>query len=119
MFSVLTRATRQLQVISLIAGLALLVTATWAQAIPGPVVAPDFVGIYTLTTFIGVPPGGATKPDDLAISADGKDLWVGYGNGVNTDGTGGPIQPVENDNSSRAGLQNVSVPGHIDRLKMK
>ena len=78
MFLVLTRTTRQLPVISLISGIALLLTATWAQAV-GPVVVDP---VYTLTTFTGVPPGTATQPDDLAISADGKDLWVGYGNGV-------------------------------------
>src|SRR5229473_106290 len=112
MFSVLTHAARQLPVISLIGGLALLLTATWAQA--APVIAPDFVGIYTLATFTGVPPGGATAPDDIAISADGKDLWVGYGNGVNTDGTGGPSNAVKYDIDSGAMLLNVTVPGHMD-----
>jgi hypothetical protein len=114
MFSVLTRTTRQLPVISLISGIALLLTATWAQAV-GPVVVDP---IYTLTTFIGVPPAGATAPDDIAISADGKDLWVGYGNGVNTDGTGGPSNAVEYDISSGSVLLNVSVPGHLDGLKI-
>src|SRR5216683_2929168 len=115
MFSVLTRATRQLPVISLIAGLALLLTATWAQAKVCPCVVAPF---YTLTTFTGVPPGGATAPDDLAISADGKDLWVGYGNGVDTSGASGSSNAVEYDISSGAVLQNVSVPGHMDGLKI-
>ena len=116
MFSVLTRAARQLPVISLIGGLALLLTATRAQA--APVIAPDFVGIYTLTTFTGMPPGGATAPDDLAISADGKDLWVGYGNGVDTTGASGSSNAVEYDIGSGAMLLNVSVPGHMDGLKI-
>src|ERR1700692_36811 len=111
MFSVLTRATRRLPIMSLLAGLALFVTAARAQA--GPVVAPPFVGIYTLGTFSGTPPSGATKPDDVAISADGNDLWVGYGNGVDTTGKGGPSNAVEYDISSGAVLQNVSVPGHL------
>jgi len=114
MFSVLTRTTRQLPVISLISGIALLLTATCAQAV-GPVVVDP---VYTLTTFTGVPPGGATQPDDLAISADGKDLWVGYGNGVNTSGASGSSNAVEYDISSGAVLQNVSVPGHMDGLKI-
>jgi hypothetical protein len=116
MFSVLTRATRQLPVISLIGGVALLLlTATWAQAKVCPCVVAPF---YTLTTFTGMPPGGATAPDDIAISADGKDLWVGYGNGVNTDGTGGPSNAVEYDIDSGAMLLNVTVPGHMDGLKI-
>jgi hypothetical protein len=113
MFSVLTRATRQPPVISLIGGFVLLLTATWAQA--DPVVLDP---AYTLTTFIGMPPGGATKPDDLAISADGKDLWVGYGNGVNPKGLMGSSNAVEYDIGSGAVLQNVSVPGHMDGLKI-
>jgi hypothetical protein len=117
MFSGLTRATRQLLVTSLIGVIASLLTTVQAQAF-GPVVVPPFVGIYTLTPFGGTPPGGATQPDDLAISADGKDLWVGYGNGVNTDGTGGPSNVVEYDIGSGAVLLNVSIPGHIDGLKI-
>jgi hypothetical protein len=113
MFSVLTRATRQPPVISLIGGFVLLLTATWAQA--DPVVLDP---AYTLTTFIGMPPGGATKPDDLAISADGKDLWVGYGNGANLKGLMGSSNAVEYDIGSGAVLQNVSVPGHMDGLKI-
>ena len=113
MFSVLKRATLRLPVISLISGLALLLTATWAQAAP-VVVAP----FYTLATFPGTPPVGATAPDDIAISADGKDLWVGYGNGVATDGTGGPSNAVEYDIGSGAMLLNVTVPGHMDGLKI-
>src|ERR1700730_5335872 len=114
MFSVLTRTTRQLPVISLISGIALLLTAPCAQAVGLVVVDP----VYTLTTFTGVPPGGATQPDDLAIPADGKDLWGGYGNGVNTSGASGSSNAVEYDISSGAVLQNVSIPGHVDGLKI-
>ena len=80
--------------------------------------APVAIAPYTLTTFNGVPPGGATQPDDLAISADGKDLWVGYGNGVATDGSGGPSSLVEYDISTGAVLKNISIPGHLDGLKI-
>jgi hypothetical protein len=84
------------------------------QAIAAPVA----IAPYTLTTFNGVPPAGATKPDDLAISADGKNLWVGYGNNVATDGSGGPSNLVEYDISTGAVLQNISIPGHLDGLKI-
>jgi hypothetical protein len=80
--------------------------------------APIAIAPYTLTTFNGVPPGGATAPDDLAISADGKNLWVGYGNNVAADGTGGPSNLVEYDIASGAVMQNISIPGHLDGLKI-
>jgi len=73
---------------------------------------------YTLTVFPGTPPAGATQPDDLAISANGKHLWVGYGNGVDTTGKGGPSTVVEYDIASGAVLKSISIPGHVDGLKI-
>ena len=73
---------------------------------------------YTLTVFPGTPPAGATQPDDLAVSANGKHLWVGYGNGVDTLGKGGPSTLVEYDIASGAVLKNISIPGHMDGLKI-
>ena len=73
---------------------------------------------YTLSVFPGTPPAGATAPDDLAVSANGKHLWVGYGNGVDTTGKGGPSTLVEYDIASGAVLKNISVPGHLDGLKI-
>ena len=65
-----------------------------------------------------MPPSGATQPDDLAISADGADLWIGYGNGVDTFGKGGPSNLVEYDIASGSVLKNLSIPGHLDGLKI-
>ena len=73
---------------------------------------------YTLTAFPGTPPAGATKPDDLAISANGARLWVGYGNGVDTTGKGGPSNVVEYDIASGELLKSISIPGHVDGLKI-
>jgi hypothetical protein len=73
---------------------------------------------YTLSVFSGTPPVGATQPDDLAVSADGKRLWVGYGNGVDTFGKGGPSTLVEYDIATGAVLKNISIPGHLDGLKI-
>lgn len=73
---------------------------------------------YTLTAFPGTPPAGATQPDDLAISANGKQLWVGYGNGVDTFGKGGPSNLVEYDIASGTVLKNIPIPGHLDGLKI-
>lgn len=73
---------------------------------------------YTLSVFPGTPPAGATQPDDLAVSADGKRLWVGYGNGVDTTGKGGPSSLVEYDIVTGSVLKNISIPGHLDGLKI-
>jgi hypothetical protein len=105
-------ATRAMLAVTAFVGAAVLLGAE--QAIAAPVA----IAPYTLTTFNGVPPTGATKPDDLAISADGKSLWVGYGNGVATDGSGGPSSLVEYDIGTGAVLQNISIPGHLDGLKI-
>ena len=73
---------------------------------------------YTLSVFPGTPPAGATQPDDLAVSADGKRLWVGYGNGVDTFGKGGPSNLVEYDIATAKVLENIIIPGHLDGLKI-
>ena len=84
-----------------------------AQALP--VAVPP----YTLTALTKlVPPSGATQPDDLAVTADGSGLWIGYGNGVDTTGKGGPSNAVEYDLSTGAVLHNVVIPGHLDGLKI-
>ncbi len=87
-------------------------------ALTEPVPKLHVVSPYKIKTFKGVPPAGATQPDDLAISADGADLWVGYGNGVDTFGKGGPSNLVEYDIGSTNVLRNISIPGHLDGLKI-
>ena len=92
---------------------AALVGAAGAQAQSATAISP-----YTLSVFPGTPPAGATQPDDLAVSADGKRLWVGYGNGVDTFGKGGPSNAVEYDIATGEVLKNISIPGHLDGLKI-
>jgi hypothetical protein len=99
--------------LTLFLGAAAIAGAPQAQALP-VAVAP-----YTLTTLTNlVPPSGATQPDDLAVTADGTGLWIGYGNGVDTTGKGGPSNAVEYDISTGAVLHNLSIPGHLDGLKI-
>jgi hypothetical protein len=96
-----------------------LVIATVARPAVSHAAPPVAIAPYTLTTLTQlVPPTGATQPDDLAVSADGKDLWIGYGNGVDTTGKGGPSTLVEYEISSGAVLQSRSIPGHLDGLKI-
>jgi hypothetical protein len=109
---------KSFRILTLLAGgtammAAALVGAAGAQAQSATALAP-----YTLGVFPGTPPAGATAPDDLAISADGKRLWVGYGNGVDTTGKGGPSNVVEYDIATGRVLKNISIPGHVDGLKI-
>jgi len=112
MISRLTLVSRMLA-LTLCVAAALLSDLRQVQA--GPVA----IAPYTLATLRKlVPPEGATQPDDLAVTADGADLWIGYGNGVDTTGKGGPSNVVEYDLGSGAVLQNLSIPGHVDGLKI-
>jgi hypothetical protein len=106
---------------SLAAALTLTAVGVHAQAVAVPP--------YVLTGFTGVPPTGATKPDDLAVSADGTNLWIGYGNGACTFGpsaigtscpAGTPANSnlVEYDIATRAVVLNITIPGHLDGLKI-
>jgi hypothetical protein len=109
---------KSFRILALLAGgaammAAALVDATVAQAQSATAMSP-----YTLRVFSGTPPAGATQPDDLAVSADGKRLWVGYGNGVDTTGKGGPSSLVEYDIGTGSVLKNISIPGHLDGLKI-
>jgi hypothetical protein len=102
-----------LSALTLCLGTAAFLAASQGQALP-VAAAP-----YTLTALTKlVPPSGATQPDDLAVTADGADLWIGYGNGVDTKGLGGPSNVVEYDLSTGTVLHNLSIPGHVDGLKI-
>jgi hypothetical protein len=92
---------------------AALVGAAGAQAQSATAISP-----YKLSVFPGTPPGGATAPDDIAVEANGTRLWVGYGNGVDTTGKGGPSTVVEYEIASGEVLKSISIPGHVDGLKI-
>jgi hypothetical protein len=84
------------------------------EAVAAPVAIPP----YILTALTVTPPAGATAPDDIAVSASGLNLWVGYGNGVDTTGKGGPSTLVEYNLSTGAVRQHISIAGHLDGLKI-
>lgn len=113
MNSGLRLAARTLLAAALTVGAAFLFNAEPALA-AGPVAVPP----YTITAFKGTPPTGATMPDDIAVSADGTDLWVGYGNGADPTGAKGSSNLVEYDIASGAVLQNLTIPGHLDGVKI-
>jgi|SRR5215469_8791869 len=108
------------RVVATLAGAAMAIAAVMVAApkAQAQTVVSPYNLTYTLSIFPGMPPAGATQPDDLAVSADGMHLWVGYGNGVDTFGKGGPSNLVEYDIASGAVLKNISIPGHLDGLKI-
>jgi hypothetical protein len=100
--------------VTLSVGAAFFANVEQAQAVVGPSASSP----YTLGTFKGVAPSGATQPDDIAVSADGADLWVGYGNGADPTGATGSGNLVEYNIATGAVMQNITIPGHIDGLKV-
>jgi hypothetical protein len=106
------------RILTLLAGGAAMMAAALVGAAGARAQSATAMSPYTLSVFPGTPPAGATQPDDLAVSADGKRLWVGYGNGVDTTGKGGPSTLVEYDIATGSVLKNISIPGHLDGLKI-
>jgi len=96
----------------------LLVGAVFFANVEQAQAAPIAAAPYTLGTFKGVPPSDASQPDDIAVSADGADLWVGYGNGAAADGSSGSSNLVKYDIATGKVLQNLTIPGHLDGLKI-
>ena len=80
--------------------------------------APMAIAPYTLGTFKGTAPSGASQPDDIAVSADGADLWVGFGNGADPTGAKGSSNLVEYNIATGTVMQNITIPGHLDGLKI-
>ncbi len=103
-----TRVTMTLNAVLLPAAAVLIATPSGALA--EPVAAAG----YTLTTF-ATAPTGSSAPNSIAIV--GNDVYVGYGNGGNPDGSGGAVSTIAEYDSSGALLNMTSVTGHNDGLR--
>lgn len=79
-------------------------------AFAGPAAVPG----YNLTIF-ATAPTGSSAPDSIAIV--GNDVFVGYGNGGNPDGSGDALSTIAKYNSSGVLLNTTSVVGHNDGLR--
>ena len=101
-------------ILAVLLGVAAALLLRAKQAVAAPAAIPP----YTLTALNVTPQAGATQPDDLAVSASGATLWVGYGNGVDTTGKGGPSTLVQYNISTGAVLRQMPIPGHLDGLKI-
>ena len=95
---------------------AALIAATLARPGEGrAVLVPAATPPYTLTTF-ATNPTGLSKPDSIAFN--GTDVFVGYGNGGNPDGSGGAMSNIVEYDLSGHQLNNITVAGHNDGLKI-
>ncbi|HLZ83624.1 MAG TPA: hypothetical protein VKQ54_08660, partial [Caulobacteraceae bacterium] len=94
--------------LSLLVGLALAATAS--SAVAAVTVAPG----YSLSVFAG-PLAGSSAPDSIA--AVGGDVFVGYGNGGNPDGSGGAMSTIAEYTNKGALVGTITVTGHNDGLR--
>jgi hypothetical protein len=78
---------------------------------PGLTVAPGF----NVTVF-ATSPTGASQPDSITV--DGQFIFVGYGNGVAADGSDGGSSTIVEYNRAGQILQEFSVLGHNDGMKV-
>ena len=69
---------------------------------------------YTLTPF-ATAPAGSSAPDSVAVV--GNDVYVGFGNGGNPDGSGGAVSTIAEYNRTGGLLGTTSVVGHNDGLR--
>ncbi len=84
------------------------------SASPSALAGPTAAAGYTLSTF-ATAPAGSSAPDSIAVVAN--DVYVGYGNGGNPDGSGGAVSTIAEYSSSGALLGTTSVVGHNDGLR--
>jgi len=96
-------------------GIAMTVATMARPTISHAVLAPAATPPYTVTTF-APNPTGLSKPDSIAFN--GTDVFVGYGNGGNPDGSGGAMSNIVEYDLTGHQLNNITVIGHNDGLRI-
>ncbi len=71
---------------------------------------------YTAKVFSAAPPSGSSAPDSITV--DGLNVYVGYGNGGNPDGSGGAMSTIVQYTDDGKFVQSFTVAGHNDGLKV-
>jgi hypothetical protein len=107
--NVFTNAKRNLAFLSAACAIALAILTATAQGQSGPT--PN--GPYTVTVF-APPPPGLTNPDDITV-ADG-DIFIGYQNNSQPDGTQGPSTVVQYSPTGTI-IRTYTIAGKNDGLK--
>src|SRR6202171_385542 len=78
------------------------------------VVVPTAVAPYSLSTF-AVSKNGYSKPDSITFSR--TNVFVGYGNGGNPDGSGGAMSTIVKYKMDGTVVKTYTVVGHNDGLR--
>lgn len=86
-------------------------SAQSALADPAPLVTPP----YSLSTF-AVSENGYSDPDSVTFNS--TDIFVGYGNGGNPDGSGGAMSTIVEYDTSGNVVTTFTVTGHNDGLRI-
>jgi hypothetical protein len=76
---------------SILIGLSLMLATTVRPSISLAISVPTATPPYTVTTF-ATNPTGLSAPDSIAFN--GTEVFVGYGNGGNPDGSGGAMSNI-------------------------
>ncbi|MDB5482653.1 MAG: hypothetical protein JWO83_3706 [Caulobacteraceae bacterium] len=106
--SSLGRISYSTSAVSLLIGLGMVAAAN--SAVAAVTVAPG----YSLSVFAG-PLAGSSAPDSIATV--GADVFVGYGNGGNPDGSGGATSTIAEYTNKGAFVGSITVTGHNDGLR--
>ncbi len=100
--------------------LSLLTWGTLLAGVPTMAAAQTTIGPYTLHTFAtgGTTASGlkATAPDSIAV--DGTHVFIGYANGVASDGSDGKSSTIVEYDTAGHYLNSFSVAGHNDGLRV-
>ncbi len=98
---------------ALAGGASLLLLAALRPA-PARAVSPSAVAPYSFNTF-AISENGYTAPDSITFSRD--NVFVGYGNGGNPDGSGGAMSTIVKYKMDGTVVKTYTVVGHNDGLR--
>ena len=99
---------------ALACGASLMLLAALRPASARAVVVPTPVAPYSLSTF-AVSQNGYSKPDSITFSR--TNVFVGYGNGGNPDGSGGAMSTIVKYKMDGTVMKTYTVVGHNDGLR--
>src|SRR5271157_1956718 len=76
---------------------------------------PVAISPYSITTF-ATDPAGLSNPDSIAFNS--TNVFVGYGNGGNPDGSGGATSNVVEYDLTGTSIKTFTITGHNDGLRI-
>jgi hypothetical protein len=96
-------------------GISLMIATVARPAVGHAITPPTAVPPYTITPF-ATNPTGLSAPDSITFNA--TNVFVGYGNGGNPDGSGGAKSNIIEYDMTGHQVNNISITGHNDGLRI-